>query len=227
LFAGIGNTGVTWDFGNGEIIKNINPIKYAYETPGTYVVNVKADYRVCPDTNISRVINVMPQPAINIGNDTAICKGGVPIILKDKLNANNPKARWEWSTGAKTPSISVTTPGEYSVTVRIDGCYTQTTLKVVEDCYMNVPNVFSPNGDGINDYFNPRYLLSNGLTSFKMEIYNRWGQLIFETSSLEGRGWDGKFNDVQQPQGVFVYVIDATFKDGQKEHHQGNVTLLR
>lgn len=227
LFASIGNTGVTWDFGNGTIIKNINPIKYAYDVPGTYTVNVKADYRVCPDTNISRVINVMPQPSINIGNDTGICKGGVPIVLKDKINANNPKARWEWSTGAKTPSISVTTPGEYSVTVRIDGCYTQTTLKVVEDCYLNVPNVFSPNDDGINDYFNPRYLLTNGLTSFNMQIFNRWGQLIFETSALEGRGWDGKFNGVQQPEGVFIYVIDATFKDGQKEHHQGNVTLLR
>jgi gliding motility-associated-like protein len=60
-----------------------------------------------------------------------------------------------------------------------------------------------------------------------MNIYNRWGQLIFETSALDGRGWDGKLNDIPQPEGVYVYVIDAIFKDGQKEHHQGNVTLLR
>jgi len=60
-----------------------------------------------------------------------------------------------------------------------------------------------------------------------MEIYNRWGQLVFETTSLDGAGWDGKFNGTEQPEGVFVYSIDAKFKDGQKEHHNGNVTLLR
>jgi gliding motility-associated-like protein len=60
-----------------------------------------------------------------------------------------------------------------------------------------------------------------------MRIFNRWGENIFYTISLDGRGWDGKLNDIPQPEGVYIYVIDATFKDGQKEHHQGNVTLLR
>ena len=79
----------------------------------------------------------------------------------------------------------------------------------------------------MNDYFFPRQLLTSGLTSFNMNIYNRWGQLVFTSNSLDGRGWDGRFNGSEQPQGVFVYIIDVTFKDGQKEHHQGNVTLLR
>jgi gliding motility-associated-like protein len=60
-----------------------------------------------------------------------------------------------------------------------------------------------------------------------MNIYNRWGNEVFSTTSLDGRGWDGKYNGVDQPEGVFVYIIDATFKDGQHEHHQGNLTLLR
>jgi len=51
--------------------------------------------------------------------------------------------------------------------------------------------------------------------------------LIFETTNTDGRGWDGKYNDLAQPGGVYVYLIEATFKDGQVEHHQGNVTLLR
>ena len=92
---------------------------------------------------------------------------------------------------------------------------------------MDIPNVFSPNGDGTNDYFYPRQILTKGLVSFKMSIYNRWGQEIFETSAVDGRGWDGNFNDKAQPEGVYIYVIDARFKDGQIEHHQGNVTLLR
>ena len=92
---------------------------------------------------------------------------------------------------------------------------------------MNLPNVFSPNGDGVNDYFYPRQMLTRGLTSFNMNIYNRWGQLVYQTNSIDGRGWDGNFNNIPQPTGVYVYIIDATFKDGQVEHHQGNLTLLR
>ena len=92
---------------------------------------------------------------------------------------------------------------------------------------MDIPNVFTPNGDGLNDYFFPRTLLTSGLTSFSMKIFNRWGQEIFATTTTDGRGWDGKLNDVPQPEGVFVYIIEATFKDGQHEHRQGNVTLLR
>jgi gliding motility-associated-like protein len=90
-----------------------------------------------------------------------------------------------------------------------------------------VPNVFTPNGDNMNDYFLPRQWLSKGVTYFKMIIYNRWGQEIYSTTKVDGRGWDGKFNGVDQPQGVFVYTIDVKFKDGTSEKKQGNVTLLR
>jgi len=79
----------------------------------------------------------------------------------------------------------------------------------------------------MNDYFLPRDLLARGLTSFKMDIYSRWGELIFTTESTNGRGWDGRFNGQEQPQGVFIYMIRATFKDGQLFERKGNVTLLR
>jgi gliding motility-associated-like protein len=113
------------------------------------------------------------------------------------------------------------------VIVNIDGCRATDTVTVKNDCYMSIPNVFTPNNDGLNDYFFPRQYLTSGLTSFSMSIYNRWGQLVFSSTTLDGRGWDGKFNGVDQIEGVYVYIIDATFRDGQKEHHQGNVTLLR
>ncbi len=111
--------------------------------------------------------------------------------------------------------------------ITVNGCAAFDTVWVQKDCYMDIPNVFTPNGDGTNDYFYPRQLLTRGVIAFKMDIYNRWGQLIFETTSTDGRGWDGKYNNAPQPSDVYVYMIDATFKDGQIEHHQGNVTLLR
>lgn len=100
-------------------------------------------------------------------------------------------------------------------------------MEIKPNCYIGIPNVFTPNGDGINDYFFPRQLLSDGFVSFKMEIYNRWGELTFSTTNTNGRGWDGKFNDVAQPEGVYVYTIDAIFKNSNNGHWQGNVPLLR
>jgi gliding motility-associated-like protein len=97
----------------------------------------------------------------------------------------------------------------------------------MNDCYIDVPNAFTPDGDNLDDYFFPRQWLSRGVVTFKMSIFNRWGQEIFSTTNINGRGWDGKFNGVDQPMGVFVYIIEAKFKDGTSEKKQGNVTLLR
>ena len=98
---------------------------------------------------------------------------------------------------------------------------------MANDCYISFPNVFTPNGDGVNDYFFPRSYLTRGLVEFEMSIYNRWGEKIYETTNTEGLGWDGTYNNVKQPEGVFIYKISAKFKDGQKETKQGNLTLIR
>jgi len=230
IYSSIGNTGITWNFGDGDSIKNVNPVSYAFPSNGvttTYTVTASTTYRVCDDTTATRTIVIEPQPTINIGPDTSICKGSDPITIGDRTNMGDSRAAWLWNTGATTPQIVINEPGIYSVTVKIDGCSVSASVNVANDCYMNIPNVFSPNGDGLNDYFYPRQELTSGLITFSMEIYNRWGQEIFATTSLDGRGWDGKFNGVDQPEGVYVYVIDATFKDGEKEHHTGNVTIIR
>ncbi len=227
LFSNLGGTGTMWTFSDGTTMRNVNPIVHGFDKAGLYTVTLQAFYRACPDTSVQRTVLVIDHPTVYLGEDTAICPGGVPIILADHTNEGNKRARWLWNTGATGSQISVAAPGYYSVTVNVNGCIANDTVWVKNDCYMNIPNVFSPNGDGVNDYFFPRQFLTSGLTTFKMEIFNRWGQLIFETTNLDGRGWDGTFNGVAQPEGVFVFLISATFKDGQMERHQGNVTLIR
>ena len=227
LFASLGNTGVTWDFGDGTTIKNVNPVYHTFAGGQTYTVTVTADYRACPTVTATRSVSVIAQPVVSLGADTSICPGSEALVLTDNLNSAVPGATWLWSTGETSPSITVVSPGYYYVTVNVGNCYSADTVWVKNDCYMNIPNVFSPNSDGVNDYFFPRQMLTKGLTKFSMAIYNRWGETVFQSSSLDGRGWDGNFNGVQQPEGVYVYVIDATFRDGQHEHHQGNVTLIR
>ena len=228
LFASFGNNGVIWDFGDGsDTLRNRNPVSYGFDHADSFYVTVIAKYRACPETSARRKILVLPQPQIDLGNDTTICPGGDPILVTDKINNTTAGASWKWNTGQTSPAIYIGAPGVYKATVDLKGCYNTDSIIVSSDCYMNIPNVFTPNGDGVNDYFYPRQYLTKGLTSFKMDIFNRWGQLIFETNTLDGRGWDGKFNDVDQPEGVYIYMIDGIFKDGQKEHHQGNITLLR
>jgi gliding motility-associated-like protein len=224
---GQANTGITWDFGNGDSVRNVNPLMHSFDAVGTYTVSLNAYYLACPHITLSKPVTVYPYPNIYLGPDTAICPGGEAIILRDNVNADVASAKWEWSTGEGGPQLIIQKPGTYYSIVTINGCSSTDTVIVRNDCYLDVPNVFTPNGDGLNDYFLPRQFLSKGLISFKMNIYNRWGEKIFETQAIDGRGWDGTYNGVPQPEGVFVYVIEAAFKDGQHEQHHGNVTLMR
>ncbi len=126
-----------------------------------------------------------------------------------------------------TSGIYIRHHGSYSVTADLDGCTASDTIVIDKNCYINIPNVFTPNGDGNGDYFLPRQLLSRNISKFEMHIYNRWGHEVFETMSINGRGWDGKLGGDDQPVGVYIYMINVTFANGITERYQGNVTLLR
>src|SRR5690606_24968438 len=118
-----------------------------------------------------------------------------------KVNGVLPEATWMWNTGENSSSILVRHPGIFTAYVDLNGCVTSDSIEVFKNCYIDVPNAFTPNADGSNDYFLPRQLMSNGVSKFKMNIFSRWGQLIFETNNIDGRGWDGRFNGVDQPTG--------------------------
>src|SRR5690606_14999924 len=108
-----------------------------------------------------------------------------------------------WSTGDTSEILEVVHPGTYTLSVTTDpiGCTTTETIEIHKDCYIDIPNAFTPNGDGQNDYFFPRQLLTENISRFNMEVFNRWGQVVFETNRLDGRGWDGRLNGKQQPLG--------------------------
>jgi gliding motility-associated-like protein len=226
-YSSVGNTSRSFNLGDGTVFDNLDTIRYSYQSAGTYTVNFTANYRICPTTVFTRNIQVNPFPGAYIGEDTVLCPNGAPIALTERNNINNPAARFLWSTGDTSASIMARDIGTYWARVTIGGCSGTDSLVVNKDCYVDIPNTFTPDGDGNNDYFYPRQFLSRSVNSFKMSIFNRWGQVIFETTSLNGRGWDGRFNDKPQQQGVYVYIIDVSFDNGVKEHYTGNVTLLR
>lgn len=217
---------LAWNF-SGATGFSQNPIQYTFDSSGVFNVSFVGTYRACGSASFNKNVTITAFPRLNLGPDTTICPNGRSVLLRDNINAGNADARWTWNTGETTSFISVRHHGIYTLKVEVNGCATDDSVEVFKDCYIDIPNAFTPNGDEVNDYFLPRQLLSKGVTAFHMSIFNRWGQLIFETSKIDGRGWDGMFNEKPQPSGVYIYLVEAEMKNGAKESYKGNVTLLR
>ncbi len=86
-----------------------------------------------------------------------------------------------------------------------------------------IPNAFTPNNDGKNDTF---LIYGTTIASARMSVFTQWGQLIFQSDNMTN-GWDGTFKGVNQPVGVYVYMVDVQFNDGTSTMKKGTVTLIR
>jgi gliding motility-associated-like protein len=95
----------------------------------------------------------------------------------------------------------------------------------VQSCYIAVPSGFTPNGDGINDYLYP--LNAYKAINLEFRVYNRYGQLVFETKNWMNK-WDGTINGKQQPTGTYVWMLNYTDSDsGKKYFLKGTSVLIR
>lgn len=222
-----GNEGLDWDFGDNTTAHDTDQTSHAYDIPGTYYVQLTARYRVCDDMNKKDSVNVHELPLVNLGKDSALCLDGNPLFISN-LAPGHPGDHYLWSTGDTSATLKVVHHGTYNllVTTAFD-CTNSDEVVIDKDCYIDVPNSFTPNGDGHNDYFFPRQLLSKNIAGFSLQVFNRWGQMVYETTNPDGRGWDGKFNSKDQPSGVYIYRISTLLSNSRVEQYTGNVTLLR
>jgi gliding motility-associated-like protein len=222
----------TWTFPGGFTLTDIHDPIYAFANSGNASVDLNVDFLYCPDLLVSIPMTVGSVPAVDLGPDTAYCDGySSPILLPLPTSAGfaSSTSAVNWSTGATTNVIAVSAPGTYWAQANTnEGCVGADTIIVRNDCYINIPNAFTPGpGDDLNQNFFPTGELMRGATNFEMSIYNRWGEQIFTTKSLTSRGWDGKFGGKPQSTGAYVYSIAVTFKNGKKQVFHGNVTLIR
>jgi gliding motility-associated-like protein len=222
-----GYRGLRWQFGDGSGRNDSPSVQHSYEHPGTYTVQFTARYRLCPDTSAWASLLVKPHPVVNLGPDTSICPGAAILDIRDQLPRDGNGIARHWSTGDTGVSIAVRHPDVFSLEVTMDGCSGSDTIVVAKGCFINIPNAFTPNGDGENDYFIPLELLSRGIATYQMHIFNRWGQLVYDSRNNASRGWDGSYNGLAQPMGVYVYTLSLEFINGVKEYYQGNMTLIR
>mgnify|MGYP002713219772 CR=1 FL=1 len=139
-----------------------------------------------------------------------------------------PNVIYNWSNGMTGQQIQIADAGIYWVEVT-DSCGMIYDTVIVDPCLFYIPNVFTPNKDGNNDFFQLR---GTGIAQFDMKIYDRWGKKVFETQSngitLSGaEGWDGTINGKDANQGTYVYIILLVFDSGKEQTEQGNLTLVR
>ncbi|MGA2823422.1 MAG: SBBP repeat-containing protein [Bacteroidales bacterium] len=172
-------------------------------------------------------LTVNPLPIAWAGNDIRTSYGN-PV----QLNATGGVSyQWNPPDYLSNPFVSdpVSTPLTtitYVVTVTdSNGCSATDTVKILLDEYIIIfPNAFTPNGDGLNDVFRPK---ADNICRFTMSVYNRIGQLLFETDNIE-TGWNGMFRGELCPAGVYVYTATYEFAgSGERKTISGNFTLLR
>ena len=149
----------------------------------------------------------------------------------------NTTYEYEWSPTDNMDDPTVFNPKvwplestTYSVTVTdVNGCTEEASVRVFVrdpeciDPFIFVPNAFSPNGDGENDFFE---VYGWPVEELHMVVYNRWGQKVFETREVNGR-WDGRFKGQELPPDVFGYYVEVRCIGGATYFKRGNVTLLK
>jgi gliding motility-associated-like protein len=178
----------------------------------------------------SDTINVVfsSAPRINIGSDTLLCKGG-GLFLK----ASYPKSTYLWNTGSTDSMIYAFQPGKYQVTVTNPCGVTTDSLFLFyqsDYCDLFMANSFSPGNDLVNNYFRPRGI---NITVTLFQIYNRWGELIFETDKdtpQDSDGWDGTYKGEYVPEGLYLWKLNYTTPNGpyiKKNNASGQIILIR
>ncbi len=165
-------------------------------------------------------VDVIPAPVVDLGNDTILHPGETIT-----LDAGNSGDEIYWSTGDTTRSITAGSKQTYWVSVNRNGCMAFDTITIDEypPCVIAVPTAFSPNGDGINDIL---FVRGQNFTDFELMIFNRWGELIFNTTDTS-LGWDGTYQGKPQPVDTYNYYLKGKCVDGQFSAHKGTITLLR
>ncbi|HKR06088.1 MAG TPA: gliding motility-associated C-terminal domain-containing protein [Bacteroidia bacterium] len=156
---------------------------------------------------------------IDLGSDTTICGNGFLL-----MPGNFSQYIWQDQSGDSV--FNVQQPGIYSVEVMsASGCTAADTLEVIEDCLHDivVPNAFSPNEDGLNDVFNAQAV---NVKSYAMNIYNRWGGIVFESNSIQN-GWNGAFKKSKCVSGIYFWVATYSTDDNEMKEKKGTVFLVR
>jgi gliding motility-associated-like protein len=225
----VDNATYSWTGPNGFTSSVINPIidPATASMGGVYSLTVTVDGCTSPPSTINVVVTgglnltiTPPNPEINQG-------GSVNLNVTGATNYTWSPAQGLSCTTCANPVASPLTTTTYTVTgTNAQGCSGTANVLVFVDVPCNevfVPTIFSPNDDGANDL---QCVFGNCISSLNYAIYNRWGELIFQTNS-PNICWDGTYKDKPVDVGIYVYKLSVKRTDGSEIQKSGNLTLIR
>ncbi|MDO9188063.1 MAG: PKD domain-containing protein [Bacteroidia bacterium] len=232
-----------WNFGDGSSSAEEDPI-HNYSQPGTYLVSLTVTTaRGCTSNNFSGPLMIIAHPiptsAFSVSSTNLELPYDVLMCTNQSINAST----YSWSFGDNGTSTLVNPQYVYSsvgvfkiqlIAMSQYGCTDTAFAEVTADADVIFPNVFTPNPNGSqggiyaldnlsNDIFFP---YSSGVIDFKIEIFNRWGEEIFESLDIK-KGWDGYYRGVICQQDVYVFKAYVKLNNGKVFYKNGDVTLLR
>ncbi|HPQ08468.1 MAG TPA: gliding motility-associated C-terminal domain-containing protein [Bacteroidia bacterium] len=203
--------------------------QFCFPVPGNYTVFIKVTNNWGADsTVIPNYIHVVDTPNVIGIRDTSINFGDCVTLYGTQASYYS----WTGPDGLICNPCTSITPCVYETTNYFVTGYNSkrckntdtVTVRIKSDCgEMFIPSAFSPNSDGKNDIL---YVRGRCLKNFTLQIFNRWGELVFETSD-KNVGWDGTQNGQPLNTGVFVYKLEGTTYDNKQYIQKGHITLLR
>jgi gliding motility-associated-like protein len=217
-----------WILDDGNV-RNTPTFTYTYGAEGTYRVGLFVfNNHGCRSTTANTTVFVNPYPSANAGPDKFMLEGGQVMLTPAVPIGINVTYLWSPAATLNNATISnpLASPKDditYTLTVTSDkGCVARPDQVFVKVLKMPaIPNIFSPNGDGIHDRWGIEYL--NTYPGATIDVYNRYGQLVFHSVGYATQ-WDGKVNGKDVPVGTYYYVIDP--KNGRKKL-AGYVDVIR
>jgi gliding motility-associated-like protein len=218
----------TWDFGdagNTTPGTGINPT-HQFSGPGVYNVTVTERWNgESFTTTLQVIINQLPPKSFEAKGDSMYLFPGSRI----PLDGGQGMFSYFWQDGSNNQYFDVDSPGLIVVEYEdMNCCRNSDSLKVIA-LDISLPNAFTPDGNGVNDYFKALGP-SDGIEDFTLLIYNRWGQRIWEAKNFADK-WDGTLNGQKLPAGVYAWYLTfnviGNISSIGKVKYKGSVTLLR
>lgn len=224
-----------WDFGNGQTSTAQNP-KVVFGSHATYEVTLTLS-NSCQSVSATEEVVILFSPAADAGPDWQIVEGNETELGGNPTGPTSASFQWFPPQSLDNPNIQnpdafpdITTQYQVLVTMP-NGCSALDSVMVIviekppvdTSGSLFVPTVFSPNNDGTNDLL---WVFGGPFTAFSIEIFNRWGELVFESDD-QFKAWDGKFRGTDCQIGAYYFSLLVRTPNGTESRKTGNITLFR
>jgi gliding motility-associated-like protein len=230
-----------WDFGNGNSYTGCENVFNVYEEGGIYSVSLTAydDNGCFNDVTYNDFITVYQTPTAAMNVDPIYLYPDVPTtnITNESVGGDT----FVWNMGDTPIDFMGFEPGAYTYTPNLidtfyvsllavtdEGCVdsTQGFVAFLNDPFLYAPNSFTPDGNILNDNWLPVFSSPQYVKRYNLDIYNRWGQIVFETTDFN-QGWDGTFQGNPVQDGTYTWKINFRWYDQRAYELTGHITLIK